>query len=111
MKFHHHVRLPGQQADSLGFEEELRASARLPRRPSSRSHRREHVFGDGSADQGAPGYRVWRAPTRARVVVTGCYATRRPDEIRELSNLLCIVRMMKPRLVPICDGRPGVEPP
>jgi threonylcarbamoyladenosine tRNA methylthiotransferase MtaB len=46
-----------------------------------------------SADQGVRQTvrRVVRDNPGARVVVTGCYATRRPDEIRELPNIFHIV--------------------
>jgi hypothetical protein len=46
-----------------------------------------------SADQGARQAirRIVRDNPAARVVVTGCYATRRPDEIRELPNVACVV--------------------
>jgi threonylcarbamoyladenosine tRNA methylthiotransferase MtaB len=57
-----------------------------------------------SADHGArqTSRRVARANPAARIVVTGCYATRRPDEIRELPGVLCVVRNdEKPRLVHI----------
>ncbi len=103
------------QADSLGFEEELRASgasAALPEQADLIVVNTCSVT--ASADQGARQAirRVARANPAARIVVTGCYATRRPGEIRELPNVLCVVpNDDKPRLVPVLRrAAAGVEP-
>ena len=57
-----------------------------------------------TADQGARQTirRVARANPGARIVVTGCYATRRPDDVRELPNVVRVVpNDDKPRLLQI----------
>jgi threonylcarbamoyladenosine tRNA methylthiotransferase MtaB len=57
-----------------------------------------------SADQGARQTirRVARANPGAKIVVTGCYATRRPDELAALPNVVRVVRNDdKPRLIPL----------
>jgi threonylcarbamoyladenosine tRNA methylthiotransferase MtaB len=93
------------QADSLGFEEELRASGASAAPPEQADLIVVNTCSvTASADQGARQAirRVARANPAARIVVTGCYATRRPDEIRELPGVLCVVpNDEKPRLVPV----------
>jgi threonylcarbamoyladenosine tRNA methylthiotransferase MtaB len=82
------------QADSLGFEEELRArGARL-----EAAERADIVIVNtcsvtSSADQAARQTirRLARTNPSARVVVTGCYATRRPDECGDSPNVLRVV--------------------
>src|SRR5437867_12443086 len=57
-----------------------------------------------SADQGARQTirRIARDNPRVRIVVTGCYATRRPDEVGELPNVVRVIpNDDKPRLIPI----------
>ena len=57
-----------------------------------------------TADQGARQTirRIARDNPAARIVVTGCYATRRPDEIAALPNVVRVVpNDDKPRLLPI----------
>ena len=73
------------QADSLGFEEELRAR----RRRRGAAADADLVIVNtcsvtATADQGARQTirRLARENPDARIVVTGCYATRRPDEVR-----------------------------
>jgi threonylcarbamoyladenosine tRNA methylthiotransferase MtaB len=61
-----------------------------------------------SADQGARQTirRLARQNPGARIVVTGCYATRRPDDLRELPGVSTIVANDdKPRLVPLVRSR------
>jgi threonylcarbamoyladenosine tRNA methylthiotransferase MtaB len=93
------------QADSLAFEEELRASGASAAPPDQADLIVVNTCSvTSSADQGARQAirRAARANPAARIVVTGCYATRRPGEIRELPNVLCVVpNDDKPRLVPI----------
>src|SRR6266436_8080084 len=91
------------QADSLGFEEELRAAGARPAPPE---HADLVVVNTCSvtatADQGARQTirRVARDNPGARIVVTGCYATRRPDEIAALPNVARVVcNDDKPRLL------------
>ena len=93
------------QADSLGFEEDLRAAGAEAASPE---HADLVVVNTcsvtASADQSARQTirRVARSNPGARIVVTGCYATRRPDELRELPNVLRVVANDdKPRLIPL----------
>ena len=91
------------QADSLGFEEELRAKGASAAPPEQADLVIVNTCSvTASADQGARQVirRVARANPSARIVVTGCYATRRPDEIRELPNVVRVVlNDDKPRLL------------
>jgi threonylcarbamoyladenosine tRNA methylthiotransferase MtaB len=93
------------QADSLGFEEELLAAGAVTTAPS---HADVVIVNTCSvtatADQGARQAirRVARENPHARIVVTGCYATRRPDEIGRLTNVARVVpNDDKPTLVPL----------
>ena len=57
-----------------------------------------------SADQAARQTirRVSRINPAADIVVTGCYATRRPDEVAGLPNVLCVIpNDDKPRTIPL----------
>src|SRR5205823_7188319 len=71
-----------------------------------------------TADQGARQTirRIARDNPRARIVVTGCYATRRPEEIGALPNVEDVVcNDDKPRVVPLIlrhaqDDRRGDGP-
>jgi threonylcarbamoyladenosine tRNA methylthiotransferase MtaB len=82
------------QADSFGFEEELRAAGGLAASPE---HADLVVVNTCSVTAGADQSarqairRVARDNPGARIVVTGCYATRRPDEVRQLPNVLRVV--------------------
>jgi threonylcarbamoyladenosine tRNA methylthiotransferase MtaB len=82
------------QADSLMFEGELRARGA----ESAAPHEADVVIVNtcsvtASADQGARQTirRITRDNPRARVIVTGCYATRRPDEIATLPQVVRII--------------------
>jgi threonylcarbamoyladenosine tRNA methylthiotransferase MtaB len=82
------------QADSFVFEDELRARGAT----SSAPHEADLVIVNtcsvtASADQGARQTirRIARDNPHARVIVTGCYATRRPDEVASLPNVLRVV--------------------
>ena len=91
------------QADSLGFEEQLRAAGGV----STASRDADLVIVNtcsvtATADQGARQTirRVARDNPAARIVVTGCYATRRPDEIAALPNVVRVVpNDDKPRML------------
>ncbi len=93
------------QADSLGFEEELRAAGAVAAAP----HDADLVIVNtcsvtATSDQGARRTirRVARENPNARIVVTGCYATRRPEEIAALPNVAqVILNDDKPRLLPL----------
>src|SRR5476649_425966 len=93
------------QADSLGFEEELLAAGAV----SSSAQTADLVVVNtcsvtATADQGARQTirRIARDNPNARIVVTGCYATRRPAEIAALPNVERVVlNDDKPRLIQI----------
>ena len=93
------------QADSLGFEEQLRAAGAQPAPPETADVVVVNTCSvTATADQGARQTirRVARANPGARIVVTGCYATRRPDDVRELPNVVRVVpNDDKPRLLQI----------
>jgi threonylcarbamoyladenosine tRNA methylthiotransferase MtaB len=82
------------QADSLTFEGELRARGAT----SVPAHEADVVIVNtcsvtASADQGARQTirRIVRDNPRVRIVVTGCYATRRPEEVASLPNVLRVI--------------------
>ncbi len=93
------------QADSLGFEEDLLVRGAVPAAPDQADLVVVNTCSvTASADQGARQTirRIARDNPAARIVVTGCYATRRPDEVGELPNVVRVIRNDdKPRLVPI----------
>jgi threonylcarbamoyladenosine tRNA methylthiotransferase MtaB len=100
------------QADSLGFEEELLARGAVPAEPAAADVVIVNTCSvTATADQGARQTirRVARDNPAARIVVTGCYATRRPDEIRALPNVERVVSNDdKPVLLQIV--RQGLSP-
>ena len=93
------------QADSLAIEETLRAQGAS----AAASEKADVVVVNtcsvtASADQGARQAirRVARANPSARIVVTGCYATRRPAEVAGLPGVARVVpNDAKPRLLPL----------
>ena len=91
------------QADSLGFEEELLADGAIAAPPEAADLVIVNTCSvTASADQGARQTirRVARANPGARIVVTGCYATRRPDEVARCPNVVRVVpNDDKPRLI------------
>jgi threonylcarbamoyladenosine tRNA methylthiotransferase MtaB len=105
------------QSDSLGIEAELLASGAEP----SPSECADLVVVNtcsvtATADQGARQTirRIARTNPAARIVVTGCYATRDAASVRELPNVVRIVgNDDKPQLVslirPARAGEPGVD--
>jgi len=102
------------QADSLGFEEELLAAGAVAVRPDAADLVVVNTCSvTATSDQGARQTirRVARDNPGARIVVTGCYATSRPDEVGGLPNVFRVVpNDDKPRLLPIlmADGLAGV---
>ncbi|HET6957365.1 MAG TPA: tRNA (N(6)-L-threonylcarbamoyladenosine(37)-C(2))-methylthiotransferase MtaB [Vicinamibacterales bacterium] len=91
------------QADSLGFEEQLLASGAQASSPLDADVIVVNSCSvTATADQGTRQTirRIARDNPSARIVVTGCYATRRPDEVGALPN---VTRVManddKPRLM------------
>src|SRR5467141_1959264 len=91
------------QADSLGFEEQLRAVGAQPVPPETADVVVVNTCSvTATADQGARQTirRVARANPGARIVVTGCYATRRPGDIGALPNVARVVTNDdKPQLI------------
>jgi threonylcarbamoyladenosine tRNA methylthiotransferase MtaB len=100
------------QADSLGFEEDLLARGAV----SAPLDQADLVVVNtcsvtATADQGARQTirRIARDNPSARIVVTGCYATRRPDEVRDLPNVARVVANDdKPRLIPLIAAECGL---
>src|SRR5215208_3911696 len=83
------------QADSFAIEEELRRRGGIGVPPEQA----ELVIVNScsvtaTADQGARQTirRIVRSNPDVQVVVTGCYATRRPGDLRELPNVTHVVR-------------------
>jgi threonylcarbamoyladenosine tRNA methylthiotransferase MtaB len=101
------------QADSLGFEEALRERGAVAAESSEQA---ELVIINtcsvtASADQGArqAARRLARTNPNAQIVVTGCYATRQPNEFRLLPNVLRVVpNDEKSRLVPLVSSDLGL---
>jgi threonylcarbamoyladenosine tRNA methylthiotransferase MtaB len=93
------------QADSLGFEEALLADGATASAPEAADLVIVNTCSvTASADQGARQTirRVARSNPGARIIVTGCYATRRPDELAQLPNVVRVVpNDDKPRLIPL----------
>ena len=93
------------QADSLGFEEQLLAAGAVPAPPQDADLVVVNSCSvTATADQGARQTirRIARDNPNARIVVTGCYATRRPDEVVALPNVERVVlNDDKPRLIQI----------
>src|SRR5438445_12622206 len=80
------------QADSLGFEEELIASGAEAAAPEAADLVVVNTCSvTATADQGARQTirRVARNNPNARIAATRCYAARRPDAIRGLPNVAC----------------------
>jgi len=92
------------QADSLGLEEELRASGAAASTPDAADLVIVNTCSvTATSDQGARQTirRVARTNPHARIVVTGCYATRRPEEVGVLPNVVRVVpNDDKPHLIP-----------
>ena len=82
------------QADSFLIEEQLRRGGGVDASPEEADLVVVNTCSvTATADQGARQTirRIVRSNPDVRIVVTGCYATRRPDEIRELPNVMRIV--------------------
>src|SRR5438093_1829315 len=97
------------QADSLGFEEELRAAGATAAPAESADLVIVNTCSvTATADQGARQTirRVARDNPSARIVVTGCYATRRREDLAALPNVASVVcNDDKPRLVRLITKR------
>jgi threonylcarbamoyladenosine tRNA methylthiotransferase MtaB len=98
------------QADSLGFEEELLASGAVASSPDAADLVVVNTCSvTATADQGARQTirRIARENPDARIVVTGCYATRKPDDVGALPNVAQVIcNDDKPRLVPLLRSSP-----
>ena len=82
------------QADSFGFEEELLAAGAVAVSPAAADLVIVNTCSvTAASDQGARQTirRVARDNPGARIVVTGCYATSRPDEAGGLPNVVRVV--------------------
>ena len=86
------------QADSLAIEGELRSRGAAATSPEDADVVVVNTCSvTATADQGARQTirRVVRSNPDVRVIVTGCYATRRPNELRELPNVVRVVENAK----------------
>ena len=96
------------QADSLGFEEELIARGGVATSPTEADLVVVNTCSvTATSDQGARQTirRVARDNPDAQIVVTGCYATRQPEEVAALPNVVRVVANGdKPRLIPLIAG-------
>jgi threonylcarbamoyladenosine tRNA methylthiotransferase MtaB len=82
------------QADSLGFEEDLLASGAAAASPEEADLVVVNTCSvTASADQGARQTirRIARSNPSARIVVTGCYATRQPADVASLPNVVRVI--------------------
>jgi threonylcarbamoyladenosine tRNA methylthiotransferase MtaB len=82
------------QADTLGFEEDLLARGAVPASPDQADLVLVNTCSvTATADQGARQTirRIARDNPAARILVTGCYATRRPDEVGDLPGVARVV--------------------
>jgi threonylcarbamoyladenosine tRNA methylthiotransferase MtaB len=82
------------QADSLGFEEELLAAGAEATSPDCADLVVVNTCSvTATSDQGARQTirRIARANPSARIVATGCYATRSPQEVAALPNVVRVV--------------------
>jgi threonylcarbamoyladenosine tRNA methylthiotransferase MtaB len=82
------------QADSLGFEEELLARGATAASPEQADLVVVNTCSvTASADQSARQTirRIARSNPEARIVVTGCYATRQPADVASLPNVVRVI--------------------
>jgi threonylcarbamoyladenosine tRNA methylthiotransferase MtaB len=95
------------QADSLQLEQQLLAQGASVAQPEQADVVLVNTCSvTSSADQGARQTirRIARVNPSAQVLVTGCYATRAPDEVRQLPNVWRVVpNDEKPRLIDCLD--------
>jgi len=107
------------QADSLQIEEGLRSHGAVPAAVEAADLVVVNTCSvTATADQGARQTirRIARDNPAARVVVTGCYASRRPDDVAALPNVVRIIRNDEkdrlPQLLGYGDGPCGaaIEP-
>src|SRR5688572_14975819 len=83
------------QADSLAIEDQLRARGAIAATADEADLLVVNTCSvTATADQGARQTirRIVRNNPGVRVVATGCYATRRPDELAALPNVVQVIR-------------------
>jgi threonylcarbamoyladenosine tRNA methylthiotransferase MtaB len=101
------------QADSLAIEGDLRARGAIAVAPEHADLLIVNTCSvTASADQGARQTirRVVRANPGVEVVVTGCYATRRPAEVGDLPNVVRVItNAQKDDLVAVIGGEAGLS--
>jgi threonylcarbamoyladenosine tRNA methylthiotransferase MtaB len=101
------------QADSLGFEEQLLAFGAQASSPLEADLIVVNSCSvTATADQGTRQTvrRMARDNPRAQIIVTGCYATRRPDEVGALPNVVQVVANDdKPRLIQLLKKEETAE--
>src|SRR5262249_43568759 len=101
------------QADSLGFEEDLRARGAIEAPIDDADLVVVNTCSvTAASDQGARQAirRIARTNPQARIVVTGCYATRAEEEVRGQVNVWRVVRNdEKPRLVQVIETDPALR--
>lgn len=104
------------QADSVGFEEELLAAGATPVTVDQADVVVVNTCSvTASADQGARQTirRLARQNPAVQIIVTGCYATSRPGDVSRLPNVLRVVpNQNKPQLISImrADLRTTLDP-
>ena len=82
------------QADSLAIEGKLRARGAVSAAPDDADVVVVNTCSvTAAADQGARQTirRIARSNPDVQIIVTGCYATRQPGELRSLPNVVCVV--------------------
>jgi threonylcarbamoyladenosine tRNA methylthiotransferase MtaB len=101
------------QSDSLGIEADLLAAGAEPAPPDAADVVVVNTCSvTATADQGARQTirRIARTNPAARIVVTGCYATRDPASVRDLPNVARVVpNDDKPQLVTLVRSRRAGE--
>jgi threonylcarbamoyladenosine tRNA methylthiotransferase MtaB len=96
------------QADSLGIEGSLRARGASSASPDEADLVVVNTCSvTATADQGARQTirRIARSNPDVRIVVTGCYATRRPNDLRDLPNVTHVIsNQLKDELVTVIES-------
>ena len=98
------------QADSLAIEGSLRARGAVSASPDDADVVVVNTCSvTAAADQGARQTirRIARSNPDVQIIVTGCYATRRPDDLRDLPNVAHLVaNPQKDDLLGVLDAQP-----
>jgi threonylcarbamoyladenosine tRNA methylthiotransferase MtaB len=102
------------QADSLSIEGSLRAKGAIGTSPDEADLVVVNTCSvTATADQGARQTirRIARSNPDVQIVVTGCYATRHPDALRELPNVTHVVsNLRKDDLLAVIESRDDTSP-